>query len=63
MGASCARHNRAAKIDAASVGRPVGVQVVGRPFRDHEVLAAMIAIESEVKQDDGFPVTPVEPAW
>jgi fatty acid amide hydrolase len=56
-------HRQAAKIDAASVGRPVGVQVVGRPFRDHEVLAAMIAIESEVKQDDGFPVTPVEPAW
>jgi len=51
---------QAAKIDAASEGLPVGVQVVGRAWRDHEVLAAMIAIESEVKRDEGFPVTPVE---
>jgi fatty acid amide hydrolase len=56
-------HRQAAKIDDASAGRPVGVQVVGRPWRDQEVLAAMIAIESEVKRDEGFPVTPVEPAW
>ncbi len=52
----------AAKVDAASEGLPVGVQVVGRAFRDHEVLAAMVAIESEVKQDEGFPRTPVEPS-
>jgi len=50
----------AAKVDAASAGLPVGVQVVGRAWRDHEVLAAMIAIESEVKRDEGFPATPVE---
>ncbi len=50
----------AAKVDAASAGLPVGVQVVGRAWRDHQVLAAMIAIESEVKRDEGFPATPVE---
>jgi fatty acid amide hydrolase len=55
-----ARH--AAKVDAASAGLPVGVQVVGRAWRDHEVLAAMEAIESEVKRDEGYPVTPTDPA-
>jgi fatty acid amide hydrolase len=50
----------AAKIDAASVGLPVGVQVVGRTWRDHQVLAVMHAIESQVTTDDGFPATPVD---
>jgi len=50
----------AAKVDAASAGLPVGVQVVGRAWRDHEVLAVMRAIESDVGRDDGFPATPVE---
>jgi fatty acid amide hydrolase len=54
------RHAR--KIDAQSAGLPVGVQVVGRAWRDGEVLAAMMAIESEVKHDDDYPVTPVEVA-
>ena len=52
---------QAARIDAASAGLPVGVQVVGRAWRDHEVLAAMQAIEGEVSRDEGFPVTPVDP--
>jgi fatty acid amide hydrolase len=51
----------AAKIDAASATLPVGVQVVGRAWRDHEVLAAMEAIEAGVSRDDGYPATPVEP--
>ena len=51
----------AAKVDAASAGLPVGVQVVGRAWRDHEVLAAMEAIEGEVKRDEGYPVTPTDP--
>jgi fatty acid amide hydrolase len=55
-----ARH--AAKVDRASAGLPVGVQLVGRPWRDHEVLAAMRAIEAEVSTDPGYPVTPVDPA-
>jgi fatty acid amide hydrolase len=52
---------QAARIDAASLGLPVGVQVVGRAWRDHEVLAAMAAIEAEVSRDEGHPRTPVEP--
>jgi fatty acid amide hydrolase len=49
---------QAARIDAASAGLPVGVQVVGRAWRDHEVLAVMDAIESGVRHDEGYPVTP-----
>lgn len=50
---------RAAGIDARSAGLPVGVQIAGRPWRDHEVLAAMMAVETEVSRDEGFPRTPV----
>ncbi|HEY5240422.1 MAG TPA: amidase family protein [Polyangiaceae bacterium] len=57
-----ALERQAAKIDAASAGLPVGVQVVGRAWRDREVLAVMQAIESDVSHDDGYPATPVEPA-
>jgi len=53
-----ARH--AAKVDAESLGMPVGVQIVGRPWRDHEVIAAMMAIENQVKGDSSYPRTPVE---
>ena len=49
-----------AKVDAASAGLPVGVQVVGRAWRDHEALAVMRAIESDVARDEGYPATPVE---
>jgi len=55
---SLERH--AAKVDAASGGLPVGVQVVGRSWRDHEVLAVMHAIERDVERDEGYPATPVE---
>jgi fatty acid amide hydrolase len=51
---------QAAKVDAASAGLPVGVQVVGRAWRDHEALAVMRAIESDVARDEGYPATPVE---
>jgi len=54
---SIERH--AAQIDARSVGLPVGVQVVARPWKDHVALAVMAAIESEVSSDAGFPTTPV----
>jgi fatty acid amide hydrolase len=50
---------RAADIDARSAGLPVGVQIAGRPWRDHEVLATMLAIETEVSREDGFPRAPV----
>jgi fatty acid amide hydrolase len=50
----------AAGVDRGSVGLPVGVQVVGRPWRDPLVVSAMRAIESHVSRDEGFPATPVE---
>jgi fatty acid amide hydrolase len=51
----------AAKVDAKSAGLPAGVQVVGRPWQDHVVLAAMKAIEEEVSRDDEYPASPVTP--
>jgi len=51
---------RAAAIDARSVGLPVGVQVVARPWKDHVVLGVMAAIEAAVSRDPDFPATPVE---
>jgi fatty acid amide hydrolase len=55
---SLERH--AVSVDRGSAGLPAGVQVVGKPWRDHVVLAAMRAIEAEVSVDEGFPSTPVE---
>ncbi len=52
---------RAAEVDAKSEGLPVGVQVVGFPFSDHVVLAAMISIEDELAGEPDRPVTPVSP--
>lgn len=48
---------RAAELD--SVGLPIGVQVVARPWREHVALAAMTAIEDGARGRPGFPATPV----
>lgn len=53
---------QAARIDARSAGLPVGVQVVGRPWEEHLVLAAMQAVEERARAAPGFPHTPVDPA-
>lgn len=50
---------RAAKFDKASVGLPVGVQIVARPWREDVCLAVMAAIEAEVRGDATYPKTPV----
>jgi fatty acid amide hydrolase len=52
---------KVAKIDAASAGLPVGVQVVARPFDEHILLAVMQAIDDGVRGDDGYPATPIAP--
>jgi fatty acid amide hydrolase len=52
---------QARKIDRASAGLPVGAQIAARPWADALVLAAMAAVEDEVKSDEGFPRTPVDP--
>lgn len=47
--------HRAADVDRGSKDLPVGVQVVGRPYREDVVLAVMKLIESGVKDDPEFP--------
>jgi len=49
----------AASVEQGSNGLPVGIQIVGRPFEEHKVLAAMIAIDKAASTHDGFPHTPV----
>jgi fatty acid amide hydrolase len=51
---------RAAEVDRRSAGLPVGVQVVGKPWAEDVVLAAMMAIE-EALDEEGRPRTPVDP--
>ncbi|MCA9538474.1 MAG: amidase [Myxococcales bacterium] len=48
-------------IDAASLGLPVGVQVVARPYCDATALAVMAAVEAGVRSAVGWPRTPIEP--
>jgi fatty acid amide hydrolase len=48
----------AEKVDVQSAGLPVGVQLVGRPWADAQVLAAMAAVEEEARRDPDFPRTP-----
>lgn len=49
---------RAAEVDRRSAGLPVGVQIVGRPYDDHVVLAAMIALEDQLSTEPDWPTTP-----
>lgn len=37
----------AREVERGSAGLPIGVQVIGRPWRDHQVLAAMKALETK----------------
>ena len=52
---------RAAQIEGASAGLPVGVQLVGRPWREDQLLAVMGLLEAQVRERGDFPVTPVDP--
>ena len=49
------------ETELGSAGLPVGVQIVGRPWREDTVLAAMEAIETVARTRDGFPLTPISP--
>lgn len=51
---------KAALIQRGSAGLPIGVQVVGRPWREEVVLAAMKTIESEAQHRAEFPRVPIE---
>lgn len=50
---------RAAEFLADSAGHPVAVQVVGRPWGEAPVLAAMARIEAELGDSPGFPGLPL----
>jgi fatty acid amide hydrolase len=50
---------RAAEVDRRSAGLPVGAQIVGRPYDEHLVLAAMIAVEDQLSSEPDWPATPV----
>lgn len=52
---------RAAEVDRRSAGLPVGVQVVGRAWREHHVLAAMREIERDAQGRPDALRTPVDP--
>jgi fatty acid amide hydrolase len=61
--ASSDRWLRAAeRAEQGSAGLPVGVQVVGRPWRDEQVVAIMAAIEQTARAHADFPLTPIDPA-
>jgi fatty acid amide hydrolase len=52
---------KCAAAEAGSVGLPVGVQVVAKPYREDLVLALLAAIEHGVRDAQDYPVTPVDP--
>lgn len=52
---------RAARIQRGSAGLPIGVQLVGRPFRDDVVLALMMHVEADARARGEAPRLPVEP--
>ncbi|HZO70792.1 MAG TPA: amidase [Ktedonobacteraceae bacterium] len=45
----------ARKVELGSAGLPIGVQVVARPWREHQALAVMTAIEQVVRTHDDYP--------
>jgi fatty acid amide hydrolase len=45
--------------ETGSVGLPVCVQIVGRPWREDVVFAAMYALEETARARPDFPATPV----
>ena len=52
----------ARKVDEASAGLPVGVQVASKPGREDLVLAAMAALESHFRSGPDYPLTPITPS-
>ena len=51
-------HKAASEADLESTGLPVAVQLMGRPWRDDVVLAAMRVIERAAQARPDYPVTP-----
>jgi fatty acid amide hydrolase len=49
----------ARRVEDNSAGLPVGVQVVGRHWREDVVLAVMAALEEDFRANGSYPATPV----
>lgn len=49
------------RIDGASLGLPVGVQIVARPYREDVLLAVMRALDGGLRGRADYPTTPVNP--
>ncbi len=52
---------RAAEVEAQSVGLPLSVQLVARPWHEAPLLAMMKRLEGLARAGDGYPQTPVTP--
>lgn len=52
---------RAVTIQRGSAGLPIGVQIVGRPYREDVVLAVMLHVEREARASGEAPRVPVDP--
>jgi fatty acid amide hydrolase len=48
------------RIQKGSIGLPVGVQIIARPWQEHHALAAMKVIETEARKQASFPHTPTD---
>ena len=51
---------KAALFEQGSQGLPLNVQVIGRPWREDQVLSVMQAVEDGSRSRPGFPLTPVD---
>jgi fatty acid amide hydrolase len=51
---------KAAHIQRGSAGMPIGVQIVGRPWREDVVLSGMRAVEAEARRSSEFPSVPID---
>ena len=49
------------RIDGASLGLPVGVQIVARPYREEVLLSVMRTLDVGLRGREGYPTTPVNP--
>ena len=51
---------RARKSEVGSAGLPIAVQVVGRPWREDAVFAAMAFLETQARATTDYPTTPID---
>ncbi len=49
----------ALRIEKESAGMPIGVQIVGRHWREDQVLTTMKALEMCFRKTDQYPLLPI----